>query len=136
MSLPRIVQILETMERNAMSATPNARFWAYVNTGPVKIALRPGQSLTWDTWSRTEEGWSAESCTWTHHGDHITREWGADGVDCDGRLSSGGSNDCPLPDLHTGNEPYACDGEGIRYPAWGINEDSYRRDYQAEAAGY
>ena len=111
----------------------NARFWAYCN-GPVKITLRPGQSLAWCRFERTEEGcWSSEFCRWEFDGYTVTRECGTDGVDCDGRLSTGYTDSCPLDMLHAGNTawPEGC----FEYPAWESEEYS-RRDYQAEAAGY
>lgn len=110
--------------------TPNARFWDYLNNGRVKITLRPGQSLTWSKWYRTDEGWSSEGCTWSHEGDGVRCQYGTDGVDCDGRLRQGGELFAPLADLRTGETV-----DGIPYPAWEEIE-SWQRDYAAEAAGY
>ena len=36
-----------------------ARFWVYVNGGPVKLTLYPGQRLRWGRASSHDEGWSA-----------------------------------------------------------------------------
>ena len=105
------------------------------NGGLVKITLRPGQSLSWETRGPTDEGWSAEGYTWTHAGDVIECEGWSDGRDCDGRLSSYAESVCSLDELQAGNEPYAEDCEGIRYPRW-ERVDAGQRDYQAELAGY
>ena len=119
----------------------NARFWAYINGGPVKITLRPGQTLShYQAWA-TDEGWASEGDTWEHTGDGVEHEYASDGADCDGRLSSGGDSYCALCDLRAGNYPYITEGddlemwEDVRYPAW-QDAGGYRRDYQAELAGY
>lgn len=110
--------------------TRNARFWTYVNKGPVKLTLRFGQSLTWSKWERTDEGWSSEGYTWTHEEQGVRRQWGSDGVDCDGRLRQGGELYAPLAALHAGRTV-----DDVTYPAW-EKVESWQRDYQAEAAGY
>jgi len=110
--------------------TPNARFWTYINGGPVKLTLHPGQRLTWGKWERTDEGWSSEAYTWTHEEQWVSLQWCDDGVDCDGRMRRGGKSFVPLTSLHAGNTM-----DGITYPAW-REKDSWQRDYQAEAAGY
>ena len=49
---------------------PNARFWVFKHTGPVKLTLRPGQTLHHYHGERTEEGWTstAESWFYPRHG--------------------------------------------------------------------
>jgi len=108
----------------------NARFWSWMNGHPVKITLRPGQTLTWSKWQRTDEGWDAFSSTWSHVGDGVRYEWCNDGVDCDERLRQGGEAFAALEGLRAGNEV-----EGITYPHW-ARRNTWQRDYQAEAAGY
>jgi hypothetical protein len=108
----------------------NARFWVYLNGNPVKLTLRPGQTLLWSRCWRTDEGWDAEARHWSHDGDKIRLDWCTDGVDCDGRLREGGELSAALAHLHDGREV-----DGITYPEW-QQRDTWRRDYQAEAAGY
>ncbi len=120
--------------------TRNARFWTYANGGPVKITLRPEQSLTYYKAESADEGWSSETVTWTHEDTHVLREWCDDGRDCDGRLTRSGEDQCSLDELQSGGEPYI-DGddpslwEGVVWPAW---EEAGRRQYDeyAEMAGY
>ena len=66
----------------------NARFWQHVGGGFVKLTLRPGESMAWSRGGRDEEGWYREWKRWTHVGDGIVNEAGADGADCDGRIST------------------------------------------------
>lgn len=117
----------------------NARFWVYTDAGPVKLTLRPGQSLTHYVGGATDEGWSSFSSTWSHEGDHVRREWCDDGRDCDGRLTRGGTDACPIGELAAGMPIYWPENEelfeGIHVPAWG-EPDRWQRDEQAELAGY
>ena len=110
----------------------NARFWHFGPCGPVKLTLRPGQSLTHSTGGRTDEGWSQSSTRWTHEGETVHLEWCDDGSDCDGRLTRTGENRCALDRLHNGN---VCPEFGIVYPDWQEARVSVR-DYSAEDAGY
>ena len=110
----------------------NARFWEFAHGSPVKVTLRPGERKSWGTAQQTEEGWESEWVIWEHAGDKVLRESGADGTDCDGRLSTFNEYVCPLNKLHWGG----WGGEGIgRFPEW-EKLDSSQRDYAAEAAGY
>ena len=114
----------------------NARFWAYLNGGLVKITLRPGQSLSWNNSRQTEEGWNTEFDSWEHIGDRIIRDCGSMGRDCDGRIEYYSTSECMLTDLACGCEPYGIDDcADVRYPAWELTDD-HCRDYAAEAAGY
>jgi hypothetical protein len=108
----------------------NARFWAYVNDGQVKITLRPMQTASWSKRWAHEEGWSAEGETWTHWRDHIERTVWTDGRDCDGRMSTETVLRCDLAHLMDDERP-----DREPYPDWQRIESS-QRDYQAEAAGY
>lgn len=120
---------------------PNARFWAYLNGGPVKITLRPGQTLHWSQGHRTDEGWSRSLETWSYEADEspalLTRHWCQQGRDCDGTLEHGGQDTCEATNLLS-RPPYPEDEpllEGVRWPAW-EPADQWQRDHAAEAAGY
>ena len=118
------------------------RFWVWAGSaegGYVKLTLKPGQSLEHSSFDRHEEGWSSSSTTWTHRGDYLTRECCSDGVDCDGRHSTGFDDEAVemAPQLdHFSSGEYREDGPVLGWaPVW---EDvgSIRRDYSAEAMGY
>ena len=117
----------------------NARFWIYLNGGPIKLTLKPGQTLRWCTSHPTDEGWHAEGGSWLHNHGRIRRSWWSEGRDCDGRLSHFGYDSAPLDKLAE-EEPYIGDSrpedwQGVVYPAW-EHEESGQRDEYAEAAGY
>ena len=116
------------------TATPNARFWVYLNCGPVKLTLRPGECIHWNTGGPHEEGWSREARRWTHDGDHVTEEMAEEGCDCDGRYSRHGTYHARLNDLRV-NEPYDVDDPKVRYPDW-ERADSSQYDENAELANY
>lgn len=117
-----------------MERTPNARFWVYVNGGPVKLTLRPGQSLEHVTGGPTEEGWQSSATRWTHDAECgvVAREWAEDGRDCDGRSGSSGEDYAPYAALLTG---YHDEADGVTYPVWTETEERCY-DLTAEAAGY
>lgn len=113
--------------------TRNARFWTYLNGHPVKLSLRPGQSLSWRKSWRTDEGWDSEACTWPHKGAGVAIRWirpPTDNMDCDGCLREDSGGFSPLDRLHAGREV-----DGITFPAWEISE-GWRLDEAAEADGY
>jgi hypothetical protein len=142
----------------------NYRFTAF-HSGPVKLTLRPAQTLSHSSFARHEEGWSSERAQYTHDGDYVYREIDTDGRDCDGRMSSHYASRCHRTRLtahwvgtckrcqHTvtftrgdGKLPRCifCDERSAPvgsiawegfYPAWERVERS-QRDYSAEAAGY
>ena len=124
---------------------PNARFWVFWNGGPVKITLKPGQSLSVSQGRTHEEGWSSESETWEHEGDGVRSSWENDGRDCDGRLTQRGSAFCPLDKLDdvvpywlSAEDATAADREtwaDVLYPDWQDAERSQYDEY-AELAGY
>lgn len=122
----------------------NARFWVYINGGPVKLTLRPGQRLSWHrAWSH-DEGWSSESHTWEYE-DHFVIEYiENDGTDCDGRLTQVSSWLCNVELLKSGHKPF-CDEwltaeerefyVDVVYPQW-ERVSASQRDEFAEAMGY
>lgn len=91
---------------------------------PCILTLQPGQTLSHDEGGPTEEGWSHSWQRWSYDGQQVTREYGTDGTDCDGRLTTHGLD---VWDLFTLNE-------------WGFPEwervESRRRDFRAEEMGY
>ena len=111
----------------------NARFEILAHGEQVTLTLRPGQSLSWGTWARTDEGWSSEFATWEFDGEYVTRDCGTDGRDCDGRLSSAHVARCHVSRLRA--HSYDIDGVIYHAPDWDTVEHS-QRDYAAEAAGY
>lgn len=120
----------------------NARFWVYVNGGPVKLTLRPGESRHWWLSYATDEGYHSEGETWTHCGDCVTREWHNGGRDCDGRLDYSGEDECVLFCLH--DVPPVTDHltpaerlnySGVKWPNW-IACDSRVYDQYAQMSGY
>lgn len=123
----------------------NARFWVYANEGPVKLTLRPGQSLSHHTGGRADEGWSYEGTTWEYPADEpvVCRKWAVEALDCDGRHGHWGEDVCHLSRLQSGAEPYFNEEdrqdrqtwEGVIWPAW-ESENRGQRDQYAEIAGY
>jgi hypothetical protein len=110
----------------------NARFWIWHADGWVKLTLKPGQTLRTWTGGDHDEGWSTESHTFSHEGDHVRDEWYHDGTDCDGRLSRGGVAMCALPRLAARCDRYT---QPHRVPEW-VDAGRWQRDLAAEAMGY
>ena len=109
----------------------NVKFWVWINDSPVKLKLRPGQSLRWHRAWDTDEGWSSTAEQWVYDADDglIHRDCVDDGCDCDGRLTRSHSL-VTAPWQVADNEV-----DGIRYPDWQIESaDVY--DQFAQAAGY
>ena len=122
--------------------TQNARFWVYVNSGPVKITLQPGETISHTEGGACEEGHSVESTCWEYPDDEMVvhRSWEQNCLDCDGRLDRYTDDKCPLDDLRSGDSPYVgsddpATWEGIVWPNWGDCKAS-QRDHAAEAMGY
>lgn len=130
----------------------NARFWVYVNGGPVKLTLTPGQSLDWSSGHTTDEGWHHECETWGYDSEEgcVNSEVWSEDLDCDGRLDRHGEYSCAIGELlyaelymHSYEEqsrqpPYARDEDtyrGVLWPNWQRTGAS-QRDYSAEAMGY
>lgn len=109
----------------------NARFWAWINGGPVKLTLRPGQRLEHCEGGPTDEGWHLDSTAWEYAEDEpvIYREWCSDGRDCDGRLTRGGEDCCDVASLEA-------DADGEVWPQWQEHRDHGVYDEFAQAAGY
>jgi len=112
-------------------AAKNARFIDWINDGPVKLTLRPGQTLRHRTFRRHDEGFNATEIGWTHEGDRVAYEMHNTGTDCDGRMDYYAAGECRLERLKSGFE----EDFGMRYPDW-VKTDSSQRDYTAEAMGY
>ncbi len=114
-----------------MTMRNQIRFWHYHNGEVVRIKINAGQTLRHHSGGATDEGWSSESNAWTFDGETVTSQWGSDGMDCDGRLSSYGESFFAAADVASGY----VDDEGLRFPKW-EQGDSSQRDYSAEAMGY
>ena len=110
------------------------RFWVWHRGGPVKLALRQGQTVYCWRSGPTEEGFASHSTRWTRV-DHNTIKEDAyhEGSDCDGPYEFGGTSWASGAAITGGdvdtNDP------AIVYPTWeaGIH---YQRDRYAEAMGY
>jgi hypothetical protein len=110
----------------------NARFWETGPRGnPVKITLRPGQTLYHCHGGPDDEGWHKREVSWTHDGDHVALSYCNSGRDCDGFHQHGGECYAALDELATGH----IDEDGVTYPAWRVLE-GWQRDHAAEREGY
>ena len=126
----------------------NARFWTYYHTGPVKLTLRPGQSLSHGFGYNHDEGYHSECHTWSlsEDGLMVYEEGGSDDKDCDGPLYRTYNSCCPVENLaaqepyrdmdHAGNLlPADPNYHGVMFPAWERLSAS-QRDVYAEMMGY
>jgi len=113
----------------------NARFWAYINGGPVKLMLRPGQHLEHAEGGLHEEGFSVARTWWELATDEpvVYRSYSVEGCDCDGRHGSYGSDSAKLDQLSF-HQSYDMPA-GVRWPNWTDRETS-QYDQYAEMAGY
>jgi hypothetical protein len=122
-----------------MDNARNARFWIWINGDWVKLTIKPGQRLEHYTSEAHEEGWSSEGNTWTHEGTHVVSTVDTDGSDCDGRMSWGCTVHCGMDYLAAHREENEVRNGVSEWrpprPEWERGEE-FRRDYQAEAAGY
>lgn len=126
-----------------------ARFWHWSNRhGYVRIALEPGQEVTFSGGGRTEEGYHWWEETYRHEGDRITSTSSSSSRDCDGRIDNSSHWECKLDELEyskcydwqkieDGQEARSWEEPaiGIRMPNW-TEVKSRQRDYAAEAMGY
>ena len=121
--------------------TRRVRFWAWVNGAPVRLSLRPGESLSWATGRTTDEGWRREGFDWAADDAGVTRYRWANERDCDGRADWGTEDYCPADRLAVIEPPgwgFDRSGrgwDGLAWPAW-VPVDRTQRDHSAEAAGY
>ena len=111
----------------------NVRFWTRANGTYTKLTLEPGEILRFGYARPTEEGWEShgEEIELSEDGEQLRLEWQSDGSDCDGRLSRGGIR---VASADPKDFVKCYQFKGMR-PDW-KEKDSYKRDYQAEAAGY
>ena len=115
----------------------NARFWAFINCGWVKITLRPDQSLSWFSGGPTDEGYCYEVTTWELEDGVLSEQWVQTARDCDGPSDTHYTCSCPVDRLSI-IEPYAMEGTPalpFLTPDW-VNESRGQRDHYAEAMNY
>lgn len=111
----------------------NARFWTIIHNSPVKLTLRPGQSVTHIEQGATDEGYRYSGCTWSLGDGIVQCAWGSRETDCDGRHENSGETYAPIYALRRGSEDSV--SPGVVYPAWERGEH-WQRDHAAESAGY
>jgi hypothetical protein len=112
------------------------KFWQYINGSPVRLKLRPGQTLRHFRFSRDCEGWSSESNTWTAADDgSLISTVLSDGRDCDGRLTRGGTYRSVRLYANADVESSTWNDRQIFYPEWDEVSSSQRDEY-AEMANY
>jgi hypothetical protein len=110
---------------------PNARFWTTINNSPVKITLKPDETLEWGRTEPTNEGYSHEGLSFSHDDGIVVCEAANGGRDCDGVLYSYSTLACPREQLAR----RLCTENGLLFPAWKqVNADQY--DQYAQAANY
>lgn len=117
-----------------------ARFWAWVNDGPVKLSIQPGDRWTHCIGGPNEEGYSWTEESWEHLGDVVERVTYTQALDCDGRLDTEYTDECPIGPEDLFHHPYGrrFDPEEpgqILFPNW-QGKAASQRDYEAEKAGY
>lgn len=118
------------------------RFWAWINGGPVKLAMQPGESIEWTEGGPCDEGYSYTYERLAYDSDDapglLLSETTTNALDCDGRRDT--SQTSVTDSHHLAEIPDAegftdHDGRRIMYPQWRERRSS-QRDYSAEAAGY
>lgn len=117
----------------------NARFWTWIQDGPVKLTLRPGQELAHSMGGPCEEGYHYELTYWRFDGQRVTCGSESSSRDCDGPHEYHSVAEAPLDQL-SAYEPWSQDNDdpalkGIRFPDW-KQTDASQRDRFAEAMGY
>ena len=104
--------------------------WNCEKNKMVHITLKRGESMEFETYCTTEEGWDASRDYYYNNGYEVEKIENGDGVDCDGRLSHYAEYVCPIKDLHSSTNYH-----GKVVPLW-QDVNSYQRDYSAERMGY
>ena len=110
-----------------------ARFWIWYGPGDgmVRLKLKPGQTLEWESGGPCAEGWGMSGEEYEHEGSFVRASSWSASQDCDGRHSSESEHVCPLDKLAAHHNTY----NGLEMPDW-REESASQRDYAAEAAGY
>jgi hypothetical protein len=108
---------------------PRARFWIWVNGGPVKLTVQQGKHLLWEGGGPTEEGARYMEYTWILDGALVTEFKHYEESDCDGYIQSYTRRSCSIFRLRE------YEGDGTHYPEW-QTEDTRYRDHSAERMGY
>jgi hypothetical protein len=94
---------------------PNARFWASVNGGLVKLTLAPGDVLWHKDYRTTDEGWERAIQGWHYspNGPVVYREGDYASKDCDGRHGHATYDLCHLDHLRA-----LVNIDGLPMPDW------------------
>ena len=138
---------MNRLEQSPMDKT--YRFWIYRNGTNVRLSLKVGHTHTLISGGPNEEGYHWEEVRY-----HICQERGIlirehayESRDCDGRMSGGGESYAHLDKLAAKPKPWInlqqptrleqheLDSRPVHYPNW-ERLDDWRRDHQAEAAGF
>jgi len=98
-----------------MTQLKNIRFWDYVYS-PVKITLKPGQTLHHCKRYFNGEGNSIDCISWSYIDNHLKAIVFSDGFDCDGRLTTYSEYQCKI--LETGLETYFNEYAQKNTPLW------------------
>lgn len=116
----------------------NARFWDFCNGGWVKITLKPHQTLSWENYSNTDEGFSFIRQNWIHNDDMVSYVEYSSGRDCDGPTEYTLIQRARMCDLKSVPVYDYRKGRGkclFHKPIWSTIKES-QRDHFAEAMGY
>lgn len=116
------------------------RIWVHWNEDWCRITLHDGEEFVLFRGGPTDEGWSARSETYEYDAseDMVRCVMVDEGCDCDGRLANVWEGFWHVDGEQTpcvqvvGND---CIDLPMLRPVW-TQGTAYRRDYQAEAAGY
>lgn len=76
----------------------NIRFWDYINS-PVKLTLKPGQTLHHTKQYFNGEGYSIDCISWSFNYDKLKCIVFSDGFDCDGRLRTYQEYESPITEI-------------------------------------
>ena len=121
------------MRRNKPTTftSTTVRFWVWHEGSYTRLTLRADKPVTHHSGGPTEEGWEYYSETYLLTGDTVTVEYGVTALDCDGRMDSARSFECPVWDLAALPQPR----QEFSTPIW-TDAEACQRDYEAERAGY